>query len=145
LKLVNCPQLDRIGNTPILSGLFTLDLPDILISTFPLENLSKLAVDGMSVAVIQNLSRFKTLWSLTVDEKDTNSDFLPLKNELPELKELSLYGFKKIDISNLAKLEALDIGCCQVVIGKEKVYPRLKSLSGNGAHLRRTTLDNTQI
>jgi hypothetical protein len=115
-----------VGKTPMLSSLFAAELPELLLSAFRLENLVDLHVEGQSVLVLMNLSRFISLSSLTVSEPD----FLPKKNELPKLECLALHGFKKIDISNLVKLKSLSIGSCQVVVGKEKIYPLLKSLKG---------------
>jgi hypothetical protein len=132
LKLINCARLTTVGSIPILFYLVTTALPSMLLLAFPLENLSHLAVLGWSSVVLMNLSRFINLSSLGLAETVSEHVFLPKRSELPNLGQLLLLGFREIDISNLMKLKHLNMGSCQVVVGKEKIYPRLESLHGAG-------------
>jgi hypothetical protein len=99
-----------MGSTPMLSSLFTKEFPEILISKLPLEIISRVTLQGRTTAILQNLSRFKKLSSLSLLEGSiSESNFLPNRCDLPLLEHLVLHGFKEIDISNLVKLKELNI------------------------------------
>jgi hypothetical protein len=56
----------------------------------------------------------------------------PVSFPIPSLINLTLSGFQTVGISSLTKLQSLDIGSTQTVLGKETIYPQLRCLSGRG-------------
>jgi hypothetical protein len=151
LKLRNCEKLTQLGdyenlevleviNCPLLLHVGTVDKIVVLklqykVSTlpllfFPLETIVHLEI-SRPTQVLLHLHRFHSLEYLKVIPCpfEGHSDQFP-RLPIPTLLDLVLNGFQSIDVTGLVDLLRLDVGSAEKVVGKEEIYPQLKSLKG---------------
>jgi hypothetical protein len=132
LKVYNCEDLKFIGRVPQLSCFIGDGSSPSLLNYLPVKSLQELSfsVDGRLFQDLQLLFLFQHLRKLKINNMHfiarDSVPFLPF----PELQSLIVRGFEVINISGLYTLKELSIGNAITVIGKEEIYPRLKSLHG---------------
>jgi hypothetical protein len=153
LYLQSCERLNKLGNYPKLQTLNLLFCGSIvriesigkmcklssisfsytdarILPSFPLEQLEEIYLDDYHELVLDNLSRFRRLQSLSL-RLHGGAISTPVHFNIPSLTSLVLRGFHVVDITGLNRLATLDVTTADTVIGKEVIYPQLISLAGS--------------
>jgi hypothetical protein len=142
LKIIKCKNLVEVGKMNSLTSLYLRSDPlqkNTFINHFPLEQIEELCCSGCrNQTLTVALLRVSTLRSLAFKinpelDKDAVASF-PF-NLL--LRKLVLHGFKSVILDGLTHLEVLDADKAVAFLGKERIFPRLKSLAAAGKILNR--------
>jgi hypothetical protein len=142
LKIINCALLEDVGKMHSLVSVCIRTYPRqniALFNHFPLEQLEELCCEGCRLetltSVLPRLINLRSLTFIINPDLDKNAVARFRNNSL--LRKVVLHGFKTVFLAGLTELEILDTDFADVVIGKETIFPQLKSLSATGRILNR--------
>jgi phosphatidylserine decarboxylase len=133
LQIANCPKLVSVGSFDRLESLSLKKISpeSFRLFSFSFATLTSLSIAGLTAAFLANISSFRCLTKLSVDNRENKEEFPHLlRLPFPELLSLTVKSFLSIDVSGLKKLRSLNVGGCSNVIGKEEIYSQLSSLAG---------------
>jgi hypothetical protein len=134
LQLVNCPKVGTVGRMNNLRDLYLEYVPGELVSQFPLEQIENLTlgVDDGSLTILPRLKAIKEL-SLRVDPYLRQDDALSFSAapNFVGLTKLHLEYFSTVNLLGLIGLKQLSLMGVpsNQIVGKEDIYPQLKSYS----------------
>jgi hypothetical protein len=124
-------EVKKIGKMGSLAHLYLQEVNNAVVTQFPLEQLERLvlirAADGFP-EFSKRLKSMKDLFICTTVYHRFKEFQFPAR-DCPYLAKLGLENFQSVDLTGTDSLKHLFLSGTNKIIGKEEVYPQLKSFA----------------